>query len=194
MVEIGFILLREFIPLPHTDSIPTEFRLKLIRSAQAVALILHCETRLARAVRRLRLVRRSAERFINPAIVYTIVQIGRTNRYRKLWKQRNMAKPEKTFKVGPVRASIFRNSIERNGQSFLLPKVVLEVRYKDKSGEWKGTNSLSLNDLPKAVLALESAYAYLLEKSPESAETPSNSPSSFSPPRPSEKTGLFPHR
>jgi len=81
-----------------------------------------------------------------------------------------MSKPEKVFKVGPVRASIFRNSIERNGKSFLLPKVVLEVRYKDALGQWKGTNSLSLNDLPKAVLALQSAYAYLLEQSKDPLE------------------------
>jgi len=78
-----------------------------------------------------------------------------------------MPRPEKTFKVGPVRASVFRNPIEREGKTVLLPKVVLEVRYKDKAGQWKGTNSLSLNDLPKAMLALQSAYAYLLDKSPE---------------------------
>jgi len=78
-----------------------------------------------------------------------------------------MPRPEKTFKGGRVRASIFRNPIEREGKTVLLPKVVLEVRYKDKAGQWKGTNSLSLNDLPKAMLALQSAYAYLLEKGPE---------------------------
>jgi hypothetical protein len=74
-----------------------------------------------------------------------------------------MSKPEKVFKVGAVRASIFRNTIQRNGMPIELPKVVLEVRYKDSGGQWKGTNSLSLNDLPKAVLALQSAYAYLME-------------------------------
>ena len=34
--------------------------------------------------------------------------------------------------------------------------------YKDKSGEWKGSNSLSLNELPKAITALQQAYEYLL--------------------------------
>ena len=73
-----------------------------------------------------------------------------------------MSRPEKVFKVGAVRGSIFRNTIERKGQMIPLPKVVLEVRYKDKNGEWKGTNSLSLNELPKAILALQKAYEYLL--------------------------------
>ena len=73
-----------------------------------------------------------------------------------------MVKPEKTFKVGAVRASIFRNIIEKNGRSIPLPKVAIEVRYKDKMGQWRGTNSLSLNDLPKAILALQKAFDYLM--------------------------------
>ena len=75
-----------------------------------------------------------------------------------------MAKPEIVFKVGAVRASVFRNVIQKNGQSIPLPKVVIEVRYKDKTGQWNGTNSLSINDLPKAILALQKAFEYLLEQ------------------------------
>lgn len=82
-----------------------------------------------------------------------------------------MSKPEIVFKVGAVRASVFRNIIEKNGKSIPLPKVAIEVRYKDKTGQWKGTNSLSLNDLPKAILALQKAYEYLMQhKQPEQAE------------------------
>jgi hypothetical protein len=72
-------------------------------------------------------------------------------------------KPEQVFKVGAVRASVFRNIIQKNGQFIPLPKVVIEVRYKDKTGQWNGTNSLSLNDLPKAILALQKAFEYLME-------------------------------
>ena len=73
-------------------------------------------------------------------------------------------KPEIVFKIGAVRAAVFRNIIEKNGQSIPLPKVVIEVRYKDKTGQWQGTNSLSINDLPKAILALQKAFEYLMEK------------------------------
>jgi len=84
-----------------------------------------------------------------------------------------MAKPETVFKVGAVRASVFRNVIQKNGRAIPLPKVVIEVRYKDKTGQWNGTNSLSLNDLPKAILALQKAFEYLMEhKQPEQAEDP----------------------
>ena len=75
-----------------------------------------------------------------------------------------MSKPETVFKIGAVRASIFRNIIEKAGKSIPLPKVVIEVRYKDKTGQWQGTNSLSINDLPKAILALQKAFEYLMER------------------------------
>ena len=73
-----------------------------------------------------------------------------------------MSKPEKVFKMGAVRASVFANSFSRNGQSLPIRKVVLEVRYRDKAGNWKGTPSLSINDLPKAIAALQQAYEYML--------------------------------
>lgn len=81
-----------------------------------------------------------------------------------------MSKPEKVFKIGAVRAAIFQNTTMQNGKPIFFPKVILEVRYKDKMGNWKGTNSLSLNDLPKAILALQKAYDCLMDKGPEKNE------------------------
>ncbi len=83
-----------------------------------------------------------------------------------------MSKPEISFKIGAVRASIFRNVVVNNGRPVPLPKVVLEVRYKDKkTGQWQGTNSLSLNDIPKAILALQKAFEYLTQhKEPAARE------------------------
>ena len=74
-----------------------------------------------------------------------------------------MPKPEKVFKVGAVRASIFRNLLQQQGKSITIPKVVLEVRYKDKTGKWKSANSFSTNEVPKAILALQKTFDYMLE-------------------------------
>ncbi len=83
-----------------------------------------------------------------------------------------MAKPEKVFKMGAVRASVFRNTIEKDGRTIQLPKVVIEVRYKDKTGQWNGTNSLSVNDLPKAIVALQKAFEHVIEhKEPQPDES-----------------------
>ena len=75
-----------------------------------------------------------------------------------------MAKPEKVFKVGACQAAIFVNEVEKDGKVMTLPKVSLQVRFRDKRGEWKGTSSLSVNDLPKAILALQKAYDYLTSR------------------------------
>jgi len=40
--------------------------------------------------------------------------------------------------VGPCRVSIFRNVCLKDGQEIEIPKVVLEVRYKDRHGHWRG--------------------------------------------------------
>jgi len=50
----------------------------------------------------------------------------------------------------------------RGSQVINIGKVVLEVRYKDKNGEWKSASSMSANEIPKAMLVLQKAYEYLL--------------------------------
>ena len=80
-----------------------------------------------------------------------------------------MSKPETVFKVGAVRAAIFRNTIQRGAQTVSIGKVILEVRYKDKDGQWKSTHSMSANELPKGILALQKAYEYLMTKKSDEA-------------------------
>ena len=38
-----------------------------------------------------------------------------------------MSKPETVFKVGAVRAAIFRNTIEKNGHPIQLPKRSIRI-------------------------------------------------------------------
>lgn len=92
-----------------------------------------------------------------------------------------MSKPEKVFKMGAVRASVFVNDIVRDGKTVALRKVVIEVRYRDKAGQWQGTNSLSINDLPKAITALQQAYEYLLSAPQETDSTPEVPTKKYSP-------------
>ena len=75
-----------------------------------------------------------------------------------------MSQPEISFKVGAVRAAIFMNTMQRGPKTVNIGKVILEVRYKDKDGQWKSTHSMSANELPKAILALQKAYEYLTIK------------------------------
>ena len=72
--------------------------------------------------------------------------------------------PEKIIMVGPCRVSIFRNICLKDGKEIEIPKVVLEVRYKDKHGRWCGTQGITLREIPKAILALQQAFEYLLSE------------------------------
>jgi hypothetical protein len=69
--------------------------------------------------------------------------------------------PEKIIMVGPCRVSIFRNVCLKDGKEIQIPKVLLEVRYKDKHGRWRGTHAMSLHEIPKAILALQKAFEWV---------------------------------
>ena len=81
-----------------------------------------------------------------------------------------MSQPEISFKVGAVRAAIFRNTMQRGTKTINIGKVILEVRYRDKDGQWKSTHSMSANELPKAILALQKAYEYLMTKKSDESQ------------------------
>jgi hypothetical protein len=82
-----------------------------------------------------------------------------------------MSKPEVSFKVGAVRAAIFRNTLQRGTRTISIGKVILEVRYRDKDGQWKSTHSMSANEIPKAILALQKAYEHLMCRPSEETES-----------------------
>lgn len=75
--------------------------------------------------------------------------------------------PEKIIMIGSCRVSIFRNLVWVEGKEIEIPKLVLEVRYKDKQGHWCGTPAISLRELPKAILALQKAFEYLTDSAPD---------------------------
>ncbi len=75
-----------------------------------------------------------------------------------------MSSPVKKFGVGGVQVAIWENQ-GKEGNSFYT--VSFDKRYKDKNDEWKSSNSLTKNDLPKAILALQKAYEFIALKEPE---------------------------
>ena len=89
--------------------------------------------------------------------------ISFTNNPENSTPKRNSS-PEKIIMVGPCRVTIFRNTCLKDGKEIEIPKVVLEVRYKDKHGRWRGTQGITLREIPKAILALEKAFEYLMNQ------------------------------
>ena len=72
-----------------------------------------------------------------------------------------MPEPEITFRHGACSAAIFVNEVERGKHSFKTRTVAFQRRYRDQNGNWQSTASLSVNDIPKAILTLRKAYEYL---------------------------------
>jgi ribosomal protein L25 (general stress protein Ctc) len=83
-------------------------------------------------------------------------------------------KPEKIFQHGALKAAIFSNEREKDGQSFTVKRVSFHKLYRDREGALKTTTSLEINDLPKATLVLQKAYEYLTVRQ-EAEDAPTTS-------------------
>ncbi len=74
--------------------------------------------------------------------------------------------PEKKFRAGAIAVTIWRNETEKGS----FNSVQLDRSYKDKQDNWQKTNSLRVNDLPKAALLLNKAYEYIVLKDREAEQ------------------------
>lgn len=70
--------------------------------------------------------------------------------------------PEKRFVASPVVATVWLNRKKEELGTFRT--ISLSRNYKDKEGSWQSTNTFRVNDLPKAMVALNKAYEYLILK------------------------------
>lgn len=70
--------------------------------------------------------------------------------------------PEKKIRAGAISATVWRNHTIKDGMPTEYTTVSFERSYKDKQGNWQTTNSMRINDLPKATIVLQKAYEDLL--------------------------------
>ncbi|MFW5746384.1 MAG: hypothetical protein ACOCWQ_02410 [Nanoarchaeota archaeon] len=79
--------------------------------------------------------------------------------------------PEKRIAAGAISIAIWRNQMQRkDGTTAEYSTISIDRNYRDKDGNWKSTNKLRLNDLPKAAMALNRAYEYLIFDHQETAQ------------------------
>jgi hypothetical protein len=71
--------------------------------------------------------------------------------------------PEKKIRAGAISATIWLNKgLNSNGEETEYRTISIERNYTDKDGKWHSSNSLRVNDLPKAQLVSQKAYEYLV--------------------------------
>ena len=66
--------------------------------------------------------------------------------------------PQMKFRAGAVSATIWLNKGEKGDYQ----TISIERNYKDQEDKWQSTNSLRINDLPKANVVLQKAYEYIV--------------------------------
>ncbi|MCB9362398.1 hypothetical protein H6504_03090 [Candidatus Woesearchaeota archaeon] len=77
--------------------------------------------------------------------------------------------PEMKYSAGAISATVWKNNgTNAKGEPADYRTISLQRNYQDKDGKWQSTNSLRLNDLPRAVMVLNKAYEYLLLRGPDS--------------------------
>jgi hypothetical protein len=73
--------------------------------------------------------------------------------------------PEKKFRAGSLSATVWVNQGQKaTGEAIEYRTISIDRNYTNKEGKWQSTNSLRINDLPKAQVVLQKAYEFLVFK------------------------------
>jgi hypothetical protein len=80
-------------------------------------------------------------------------------------------KPEQKFRAGAISATVWKNKGNSAGKVTEFFTIKLERRYKDSNDQWQGTDSLGINDIPKAILVLQKAFEHIITKKKTDTES-----------------------
>ena len=82
--------------------------------------------------------------------------------------------PVKEFRVGGVKAAIWKDEVQQDGRAVTRHSVKVQKSYRDKAtGEWKTTEYFYPTDLPKLLLVAQKAFEFVsLRESEEGSDLP----------------------
>ena len=83
------------------------------------------------------------------------------NENKKDGQFKKRVRPEVVFSVKPVKASVFSNEVKTATGMVAMKSVSLQRSYMDKYGTFQSTNSLRVDDIPKAILVLRKAFEHM---------------------------------
>lgn len=86
--------------------------------------------------------------------------------------EQNKDKPIKDFRCGNCQASVWRNEVEKNGQTVVRHSVRIQKRFRKDDGDYQDTNYYFRDDLPKLILVAQKAFEFIsLAESKDAEET-----------------------
>lgn len=80
-------------------------------------------------------------------------------------------KPIKKFRAGNITAAIWENTSQKDGKTSTFNTVTFQRSYVDKKDDqWKNTEQMRRNDLPKLALVINKCYEYIVTQNNSKTE------------------------
>ena len=84
--------------------------------------------------------------------------------------EQNKDKPIKDFRSGNIQASVWRNEVEKNGQTVVRHSVRIEKQFRKEDGNYEKTPYFFQDDLPKLILVAQKSFEFIALRESKDAE------------------------
>lgn len=84
--------------------------------------------------------------------------------------QQNNSKPIKDFRAGNIQGSVWRNELNKDGQTVIRHSVRIQKQYRKKDGDYETTEYYFCDDLPMLMLVARKAFEFIALKESKDAE------------------------
>jgi len=84
--------------------------------------------------------------------------------------QQNSSKPIKDFRSGGIQASVWRNEVQKDGDTVVRNSVKIQKRFKNEKGDYENTDYYFRDDLPRLILVAQKAFEFIALKESKDAE------------------------
>lgn len=86
--------------------------------------------------------------------------------------KQNDSKPIKDFRAGNIQASVWRNEVQKDGQTVVRYSVKIQKQFRKDDGDYQETNYYFRDDIPRLILVSQKAFEFIaLNESKEAEES-----------------------
>jgi hypothetical protein len=84
--------------------------------------------------------------------------------------QQSNSKPIKDFRAANIQASVWRNEVEKEGQTVVRHSVRIQKQFRKEDGNYEDTNYYFRDDLPRLILVAQKAFEFIALKESKDTE------------------------
>jgi len=75
--------------------------------------------------------------------------------------EQDNSKPIKDFRAGNIKASVWRNEVDKDGHTVVRHSVRIQKQYRNKDGDYESTEYYFRDDLPRLILVAQKAFEFI---------------------------------